>query len=156
MPRPRRGAWIYTPEHSASRAQGNAQTLGDDTCIGYQVLLDNTRDAGRRTVRSQLSLSLSLVHTCVRIVQSRVARVLLCSYRILSLCVWLKLLRRKTHHTSTMYSYICSKHGSRASVHNFQMFGFPDQGSDARETMQIFVKTWTHKTSLYTWTLPTP
>ena len=52
--RERTCAWIYTPEHTASRAQGNVQTLGDDT---YQVLLDNTRDAGRRTVRPQLSLS---------------------------------------------------------------------------------------------------
>ena len=51
------GAWIYVvPEHSASRAQGNVQTLGDDTCTWYQVLLDNTRDAGRRTVRPRLFL----------------------------------------------------------------------------------------------------
>ena len=102
MPRPRRGAWIYTPEHSASRAQGNVQTLGDDTCIGYQVLLDNTRDARRRTVRPQLSLSCAHLF---RIVQKREARVLLCSYRILSLSVWLKLLRRKktsTHQPCTV------------------------------------------------------
>ena len=54
-------AWIDTPEHIASRAQGNVQTLGDDTCTGYQVLLDNTRDAGRRTVRPLLSLQCTLV-----------------------------------------------------------------------------------------------
>ena len=45
-----------------------------------------------------------------------------------------------------MHSYISSKHGSGASVLDFQMFGFPDQGTDARETMQIFVKTLTGKT----------
>ena len=42
--------------------------------------------------------------------------------------------------------YTCSKHGSGASVLNFPVFGSPDQGSDARETMQIFVKTLTDKT----------
>ena len=45
-----------------------------------------------------------------------------------------------------MHSYISSKHGSGASVLDFQMFGFSDQGSDARETMQIFAKTLTGKT----------
>ena len=61
MPRQRRGAWIYTPDHGASRAQENVQTQGDDTCFFYQVLLDNTRDAGRRTVRPRLSLQCTLV-----------------------------------------------------------------------------------------------
>ena len=56
-------AWMYMPKHSASRAQGHVHTQGDDTCTGYQILWDNTRDAGRRTGRPQLSRSLT--HTCV-------------------------------------------------------------------------------------------
>ena len=45
-----------------------------------------------------------------------------------------------------MYSYTCGKHSCGASDLNFFLFGFPDQGGDARETMQIFVKTLTGET----------
>ena len=49
-------------------------------------------------------------------------------------------------HTSTMHNYISSKHGSGASVLNFRMFGFPDQGSDDADFRQDFDGQWTFPT----------
>ena len=55
----RESAGTYMPEHGASRDQEHVQTLGGDTCTGYQILLDNARDAGSCIVTPALSLFLS-------------------------------------------------------------------------------------------------
>ena len=76
-----------------SRPRGLSEPLGDDTCIGYSMRADAPQNPGSLCLSTHLR----------NVVQQRLGRVLLCSCRILSLYVWLKVVAKEDTSTHSQF-----------------------------------------------------